>query len=280
MQIPFSKMHGLGNDFMVIDLVTNKLQLQAEQIRHLADRRFGIGFDQLLLIMPPSQKDVDFDYRIYNSDGNEVEHCGNGARCFALFVRDKGLSDRNPLRVKTVNNILVLERHADDQVTVNMGSPRFEPKEIPLQHAKREQEYARSIKLNGQSTVVHFAALSMGNPHAVLQVEDVDFAPVREIGTALGSHEDFPQGVNVGFMQIVNSGHIKLRVYERGAGETLACGTGACAAVVAGCASGLLGDTVLVNLRGGDLTVSWKGGNSPVMMTGPATTVYEGTIEL
>lgn len=280
MQIPFTKMHGLGNDFMVIDLVHHSLKLDKQLVSRLADRNFGVGFDQLLLVLPPSTPDVDFDYRIYNADGNEVEHCGNGARCFAIYVRDKGLSDKNPVRVRTLNQVLVLQRNADDTVTVDMGPPRFEPTDIPLRNPRREALYSRSVTMDGRSVPVEFAALSMGNPHAVIRVEEVESAPVKAMGTALGGHPDFPQGVNVGFMQIVDRTHIKLRVYERGAGETLACGTGACAAMVAGCAAGHLGDTVRVSLRGGELTVNWRGGESPVLMSGPATTVYEGIIQL
>ncbi|MEX2130290.1 MAG: diaminopimelate epimerase [Pseudohongiellaceae bacterium] len=280
MQLPFTKMHGLGNDFMVIDLVNHKASLGPDLIRQLADRHFGIGFDQLLLIMPPTSSDVDFDYRIYNADGNEVEHCGNGARCFALYVRDKGLSRKNPLTVGTINNKLELKIEPDNSVIVDMGVPRFALEQIPFRSNEQATVHKRMISLASGSLQVEFVALSMGNPHAVLLVEDVDNADVVEIGTALGSHPDFPQGVNVGFMQIIDAGHVKLRVYERGAGETLACGTGACAAMVAGCVLGRLNDTVQISLRGGELTVKWPGKNSPVLMRGPATTVFEGMIQI
>jgi len=280
MLIPFTKMQGLGNDFMVLDLVTNDLSLSSDQIRHLADRHFGVGFDQLLQIEPASSPDVDFDYRIFNADGNEVEHCGNGARCFAIFVQQRGLTDKNPIKVKTISGILALETNADGQVTVNMGAPRFDPVEIPFNSNEKALAYSRTLVDNNEDIDIEFAALSMGNPHAVLFVEDVDSAEVERIGKLLGNHPDFTEGVNVGFMQIIDRNTIKLRVYERGAGETLACGTGACAAVVAGCARGLLDDTVLTRLTGGELTINWQPNGSPVLMTGPARNVFEGSIEV
>jgi diaminopimelate epimerase len=280
MIVPFTKMHGLGNDVVILDLVNNPMFVTPEQIRYMADRHFGIGFDQLLQIEPPSSKDVDFDYRIFNADGNEVEHCGNGARCFAIFVRDKGLSKKNPLRVKTVNGVLELHIDREDQVTVNMGTPRFLPEQIPFQAERQAQIYTRSIVVNGIASNIEFSALSMGNPHAVIIVEEVENAPLEDVGTALGLHPDFSQGVNVSFMEIVNRDQVKLRVLERGVGETLACGTGACAAMVAGCTLGLLDDTVSIWMRGGKLTVSWKKGDSPVLMRGPAITVFEGKIQL
>jgi len=280
MLVPFTKMQGLGNDFLVLDLVTNQVQLTTDQIRQLADRHFGIGFDQLLQIESPSSTDVDFDYRIFNADGREVEHCGNGARCFARFVHDHGLSDLNPIRVKTVSRILELELHPDGQVTVDMGRPIFNPADIPLRATEPASTYRRTLEIAGSTLDVEFSALSMGNPHAVLIVDDVESAPVAEIGTALGSHPDFPAGVNVGFMEIKNRKQVKLRVFERGVGETLACGTGACAAVVAGRARDLLDSSVVLTLRGGDLAVSWPTDDSPVLMTGPATTVFEGRIEI
>lgn len=280
MKIPFTKMHGLGNDFMVIDLTSGEIELSVEQIKRLSHRQFGIGFDQLLQIKSPSSPDIDFDYRIYNADGVEVEHCGNGARCFAKFVYDNGLSDKNPLTVKTVNRLLLLHTNKNGEVTVDMGSPDFEPANIPFKTDQEAQLYTLSIELAGISKDIDFVALSMGNPHAVISVEDLANTAVKDIGEAVGNHPSFPEGVNVGFMQILNHNEINLRVYERGAGETLACGTGACAAVVAGRLREQIGDYVKVNLTGGQLMVSWQQSESPVLITGPATTVYEGTIEI
>ncbi len=280
MQIPFTKMHGLGNDFVVMDLTSIDVNLSADQIRKLSHRQFGIGFDQLLQIRPASAPEVDFDYRIYNADGDEVEHCGNGARCFARFVYEKGLSDKNPLRVKTVNRVLVLHSNEDGEVTVDMGAPEFAPPTIPFNSTSEQVLYARKVDVAGGSREVEFVALSMGNPHAVISVEDLANTAVKDIGEAVGNHPDFPQGINVGFMEILSRNEINLRVYERGAGETLACGTGACAAVVAGCRLEQLDDNVKVNLTGGQLRVSWQKDTSPVLMTGPATTVYEGAIEI
>ncbi len=280
MKIPFTKMHGLGNDFMVIDLTSGEIELSVEQIKRLSHRQFGIGFDQLLQIKSPSSPDIDFDYRIYNADGVEVEHCGNGARCFAKFVYDNGLSDKNPLTVKTVNRLLLLHTNKNGEVTVDMGSPDFEPANIPFKTDQEAQLYTLSIELAGIYKDIDFVALSMGNPHAVISVEDLANTAVKDIGEAVGNHPSFPEGVNVGFMQILNHNEINLRVYERGAGETLACGTGACAAVVAGRLREQIGDNVKVNLTGGQLMVSWQQSESPVLITGPATTVYEGTIEI
>ena len=280
MLIPFTKMQGLGNDFMVLDLVSNNISLSNDQVRQLADRHFGVGFDQLLQIEPPSSPDVDFDYRIFNADGNEVEHCGNGARCFAVFVQQTGLTHKNPIRVKTINGVLELDINADGQVTVNMGAPLFEPVKIPFNCSEKALTYSRTLIQNNEEIGIEFAAVSMGNPHAVVLVEDVDNAEVERVGKLLGSHPDFPEGVNVGFMQVVDRKTIKLRVFERGVGETLACGTGACAAVVAGCARGLLDDTVLTQLKGGELIISWGQNSSPVLMTGPASSVFEGSIEV
>lgn len=280
MQIPFTKMHGLGNDFIVLDLVSNFVTLTPEQIRSLSDRRFGIGFDQLLQVEPPNEAEIDFNYRIFNMNGEEVEHCGNGARCFARFVKDKGLSDKNPLVVKTLNRILTLELAENGEVTVDMDRPVFSPLSIPFNNAEQSSVYTRTLIINGVEQDIEFTALSMGNPHAVIIVENLDNTAVKDIGEALGKHTDFPEGVNVGFVQIESKNEINLRVFERGAGETLACGTGACAAVAAGCLRGLLGDTVKVNLLGGQLTINWQQGYSPVLMTGPVKTVYEGTIEL
>ena len=280
MQIPFTKMHGLGNDFIVLDLVSNFVTLTPEQIRSLSDRRFGIGFDQLLQVEPPNEAEIDFNYRIFNMNGEEVEHCGNGARCIARFVKDKGLSDKNPLVVKTLNRILTLELAENGEVTVDMDRPEFSPLSIPFNNVEQRSVYTRTLIINGVEQDIEFTALSMGNPHAVIIVENLDNTAVKDIGEALGKHTDFPEGVNVGFVQIESKNEIKLRVFERGAGETLACGTGACAAAAAGCLRGLLGDTVKVNLLGGQLTINWQQGDSPVLMTGPVKTVYEGTIEL
>jgi diaminopimelate epimerase len=280
MLVQFTKMQGLGNDFMVLDLVTNRLSLTSAQIRQLSDRHFGIGFDQLLQIEPPSSPDVDFDYRIFNADGEEVEHCGNGARCFARFVHDQGLSDRNPIRVKTVSRTLELEIQSDGQVTVDMGRPIFNPADIPFRAAEQASTYRRQLQIGGVTHEVEFSALSMGNPHAVLIVDDIESAPVAEVGKVLGSHPDFPEGVNVGFMEINNRQQVKLRVFERGVGETLACGTGACAAVAAGRDRGLLDTAVVLALRGGNLSVSWQSDAGPMLMTGPAVTVFEGRVEI
>jgi diaminopimelate epimerase len=280
MQIPFTKMHGLGNDFIVIDGVSQSIQLDAAQIKQLGDRRFGIGFDQLLLVEPASEENIDFSYRIFNVDGSEVEHCGNGARCFARFVHDKGLSDKNPLLVQTVNRTLRLDVDAEGNVSVDMGEPEFAPEQIPLLAPQQADIYQRTVQVAGEEMTISFSALSMGNPHAVIEVEDLAATAVKDIGEALGAHPDFPEGVNVGFMQVLNSGEIKLRVFERGTGETLACGTGACAAVVAGQTRGLLDEEVSVRLAGGYLRIHWQGQGSSVLMTGPATTVYQGSVEI
>lgn len=280
MRIPFTKMHGLGNDFLVLDRVTHDVSLSADQIRQLADRHFGVGFDQLLQVEPPSAPEVDFDYRIFNADGQEVEHCGNGARCFAAFVRAHGLSDRNPVTVRTLAGDLVLTTEADGTVTVAMGVPRTQPDEIPLRADAEALTYQRTVTVGGRPLTLEFAAVSMGNPHAVVRVDDVATTAVAELGAALQAHADFPVGVNVGFMEVVDRQRIRLRVFERGVGETLACGTGACAAVVAGCRWGILDATVQVSLTGGELTLHWQGAGHPVMMRGPAVTVFEGTLDL
>lgn len=280
MLVPFTKMHGLGNDFVVLDLVSNHFTLTPEHVRYLADRHFGVGCDQVLVIEPPSDPSVDFNYRIFNIDGEEVEHCGNGARCFATYVHDKGLTTKNPVLVRTVNRVLELAIDSDGMVSVDMGRPEFEPAMIPFVSDNTATQYERRVTVNGKELTLQFSALSMGNPHAVLIVEDLDNSAVTDIGRALGSHPDFPAGVNVGFMQIVSPDEIRLRVYERGSGETQACGTGACAAVVTGCLLGRLNGTVKVNLRGGQLRIDWQQGDAPVIMTGPTTTVFEGTIEL
>lgn len=276
MTLKFTKMHGLGNDFVVIDAINQKVDLSAEQVRALADRHFGIGCDQLLLVESASSPDTDFRYRIFNADGGEVGQCGNGARCFMQFVHEQGLTDSERITVETAGGTLELVRAADGQVTVNMGIPRLEPADIPFDAPARATHYG----LDTGSATVEIAAVSMGNPHAVVRVDDIDAAPVAELGPLIERHPRFPQRVNAGFMQIMDAGTIRVRVYERGAGETLACGSGACAAVVAGRVWGQLNDTVKVILNGGELMVSWADQGAPVMMTGPATTVYQGQIDL
>ena len=280
MDIHFTKMHGLGNDFIVLNNLDNEYSLSTEQISLLGNRHFGIGFDQLLVIESAAEADIDFSYRIFNIDGQEAEHCGNGARCFAKYVTDKGLTDKDSIVVKTVNRLLTLTISDNGQVRVDMEAPVFEPSDIPFVTSSDAVVHSRQLIVSGNSVSVDFCPLSMGNPHAVIRVEDLSKTAVKEIGAALGAHPDFPEGCNVGFMQLIDRKSIELRVYERGAGETLACGTGACAAVVAGCLQGLLDDTVRVKLRGGELIIQWLGIGSPVFMTGPATTVYEGTIQI
>lgn len=276
MQLRFTKMHGLGNDFVVIDLVTQRFVLKDHHIRKLTDRRFGVGCDQLLLVEIPENPEVDFRYRIYNNDGSEVEQCGNGARCFAKFVHDKRLTGKKSIKVETQSGIIELQVTRNQQVRVNMGEPILEPAQIPFAAEQRQLEYTVEVDGIGH----RLSALSMGNPHGVLLVEQTDAAPVETLGAALESHPDFPQRANIGFMEVLDRQNIKLRVYERGAGETLACGTGACAAVVSGILRNLLDAKVSVKLPGGKLTIDWQGQGHPVMMTGPATTVFEGTIHL
>jgi diaminopimelate epimerase len=275
MRLSFTKMHGLGNDFVVIDGFSRAVSLGPQQVRRIADRRFGVGCDQLLLVEPPAAG-ADFRYRIFNADGGEVEQCGNGARCFARFVRDKGLTAKDEIAVETLGGTIYPRIEPDGQVTVNMGVPRFEPAEIPFAAPARQTVY--DLDVNGEA--VQVSVLSMGNPHAVQAVADVDAAPVLVQGPLIEGHPRFPRRVNAGFMQVVDRSHIRLRVYERGAGETLACGTGACAAVVAGRQREWLDDTVDVALPGGTLRVAWAGEGQPVWMTGPATTVFEGTLDL
>ncbi len=276
MLLRFSKMHGLGNDFVVLDLITQRFNLQPQHIRQLADRNFGIGCDQLLVVEIPTQPDVDFRYRIYNGDGNEVEQCGNGARCFAKFVRDKKLTGKSKIRVATHTGIIELSMTKDRQVRVNMGKPELAPANIPFNAPRRADSY--SLEVDGQDYEI--GAVSMGNPHSVMAVDNVETAPVETLGPAIETHPDFPQQVNAGFMQVVSRKEINLRVYERGAGETLACGSGACAAVVSGQLRDLLDQRVVVNLRGGALAIEWRGEGHPVMMTGPATTVFEGQVAI
>ena len=269
-------MHGLGNDFIVIDAINQSVSLTAEQVRLLADRHFGIGCDQLLLIEAATSREADFRYRIYNADGGEVGQCGNGARCFMRFVYEQGLSAKTELQVETAGGPLHLIREEDGLITVNMGVPRLQPGEIPFDAPAFSVRY----RLQVADTELEIAAISMGNPHAVLLVDDINSAPLAELGPAIEHHPRFPERVNAGFMQIVDRKIIRVRVYERGAGETLACGSGACAAVVAGRLWEQLDACVKVFLNGGELMVSWQGEGEPVMMTGPATTVYQGHIEL
>lgn len=276
MLVKFTKMHGLGNDFVVIDAVTQAVNLTPEQARKLGDRRFGVGCDQILVVEPPTRPDVDFRYRIFNQDGSEVEQCGNGARCFAKFVRDRRLTGKSTLRVETASGIIELRVRRDNQIEVNMGIPVLEPAQIPFTAGARANSYP--IEANGEQLMI--GAVSMGNPHAVLQVADIDNAPVATLGPILENHPSFPQRVNAGFMQVVSANEINLRVYERGAGETLACGTGACAAVVAGGLQDLLDSSVTVNLPGGSLKIDWPGEGQSVIMTGPATTVFHGRIKI
>ncbi len=276
MRLRFAKMHGLGNDFVVFDGVRQAVELTSEQVRFLADRRFGVGCDQVLLVEPPNRPDADFRYRIFNADGSEVQQCGNGARCFARFVRDEGLTDAHEIPVETASGLIVLYVQDDGRVRVNMGVPRFEPAALPMIAEQERDRYA--LAAAGQTVAV--GAVSMGNPHAVVEVADLDAAPVATLGPALESHEVFPERVNVGFMQVLNPRAVRLRVYERGAGETLACGTGACAAVAVGRRWGILESSVDVELPGGRLRIEWEGEGQPLWMTGPAQRVFDGEIEL
>jgi diaminopimelate epimerase len=276
MQIQFSKMHGLGNDFVVIDNVTQNVFFSKEKIQQLSDRNFGIGFDQLLMVEPPYDPDQDFHYRIFNADGSEVSQCGNGARCFARFVKMKGLTNRNKIVVSTKAGRIVLYLEKDGQVTVNMGVPEFEPSLVPIKAQKREKTYI----LRAQEQTFFCGAVSMGNPHCVLLVDDVETADVETMGPLLEKHERFSEGANVGFMQIINHSHIKLRVFERGVGETLACGSGACAAVAVGQLQNRLSKDVRVDLRGGSLKIRWQGGDNVLKMTGAAEHVFDGYINL
>ncbi len=284
MRLPFTKMHGAGNDFIVLDGTAAPITLTRTQVQRLGDRRFGVGADQILVVERTDTPGVDFRYRIYNGfSGDEVEHCGNGARCFVRYVREHGLTDKTTVRVETVNNQLELHWRPDGRVTVIMGAPRFEPAVLPFDPdgllPRREQGLAL-WPLDAAGLTVEVALVSMGNPHAVLRVDDVRAAPVATLGPAIEGHPRFARRVNAGFMQVLSRSEIALRVHERGAGETLACGTGACAAVVAGVGLGWLDAQVDVQMRGGTLTIEWPGGDAAVRMTGPAETVYEGAIEL
>ena len=276
MDIKFTKMHGLGNDFVVIDAINQDISLDAKQVQFLADRHFGIGCDQLLLVEKSNSKDADFRYRIFNNDGGEVEQCGNGARCFAKFVQDEGLTDKTVIPVITSNGLIVLRLNPNGDVTVDMGSPILTPKDIPFQAQQTQSTY--DLVIDGEK--ITFSAISMGNPHAVILVDDVTDTEVERLGKALQANEHFPNSVNVGFMQVISSSQVKLRVYERGVGETQACGSGACAAVVAGRLQGLLEDTVETQLLGGNMSIHWAGDQNPVMMTGSASTVFKGIITL
>lgn len=270
--LSFTKMHGLGNDFIVVDNRLGDLSFSADRVQSLADRKLGVGFDQMLIVEAPSVANVEFDYRIYNADGGEVEHCGNGARCFARYVREKGMTQSDRIRVNTQGGIIELRVREDEQVTVDMGVPTFIPAEIPLNAPTQEPVY--SVKI--EDDLVEFGAVGIGNPHAVIQVNDVDTAPVEKWGPILERHEIFPNRVNVGFMQIIDRQHIRLRVFERGVGETNACGTGACAAVAVGRQKKLLDKNVIVTLSGGDLSLFWADLHANIEMTGPCTKVFEG----
>ncbi len=276
MKLFFTKMQGAGNDFVVIDATRQRFEPTAGLLERLTDRRFGVGCDQVLVIDPPSAADVDFDYRIFNADGSEVGQCGNGTRALARYVADNGLSDKTRLRVRTRTAVMALQRLDDGRVRVDMGAPRFAPVDIPLSMAAQADRYR--LDLADQS--VEFGAVSFGNPHAVLLVTEIDAAPVASLGRAIQARPEFQQGVNVGFLQIVDRRHARLRVYERGAGETLACGSGACAAMAVGRRRGLLDAEVAIGMRGGELLLEWSGvDGEPVWMTGPATTVFKGEIE-
>ena len=304
MKIKFTKMQGAGNDFVVLDETRGRLNLSVAQYQFLANRHFGVGADQILSVRaaPEGSQDIDFSYAIHNNDGSEVEHCGNGARCFVRFVRDQGLTTKDVIKVQTMNRLIELRATADGQVTVNMGAPQFEASSLPFEPAglavlQKGMAQVFSLSLdknmplagvnidylainNIANSIVNVTIVSMGNPHAVQLVDDVDTADVEKIGPLVSKHPRFARGVNAGFMQIVNRGQVKLRVFERGAGETLACGTGACAAVVAGIHQGLLDSSVQVATRGGLLQIDWSGGDAPVMMTGLATKVFESEIEI
>jgi len=276
MALKFTKMHGAGNDFVVIDGVRQQVALSPENIRFIADRNFGVGCDQLLLVEKAQHKGADFRYRIFNADGGEVEQCGNGARCFVRFVHDQKLTHKREIIVETKSGLISPRLEEDGRVTVNMGAPIFEPERIPF--VSDSLEVTQPLQVG--DTTVQITAVSMGNPHAVQVVADVETAPVAALGPLIEHHPRFPKRVNAGFMQVLDRAHIKLRVFERGAGETLSCGTGACAAVVAGIQRGLLDATVHVATRGGTLSITWQGADSPVSMTGPAISVFDGEINL
>ena len=276
MLMKFTKMHGLGNDFVVIDAVTQNVRVTGSMVRRLANRTLGIGCDQVLVIEPPTEEDIDFNYRIFNQDGGEVEQCGNGARCLARYVYDRQLTGKNPILVKTKNRVMTMHLEANKLVRVDMGIPQLDPAQIPFQAEGPAARY--DIDVAGETYQV--AAVSMGNPHTLLQVDDVDTAPVETLGPALECHSRFPNRVNVGFMQIVDRNTIKLRVFERGVGETQACGSGACAAAVAAIQQELVDSSVTFQLSGGDLNIQWQGENKPLLMTGPAVSVFHGRVRI
>ncbi|NOY66599.1 MAG: diaminopimelate epimerase [Gammaproteobacteria bacterium] len=276
MLINFTKMHGLGNDFVVINAINQDISLDTEQYRFIADRHTGIGCDQILLVNQSAIDGVDFQYRIFNADGGEVEQCGNGARCFARFVVDNNLTDKQTISVETQSGLIELNVESDGNIKVDMGSPELDPLKVPFIADNQADEYEIALGEN----IIKMGVVSMGNPHAVIKVDSTDSADVLNLGPVLENHDRFPHRVNVGFMQIINRGTINLRVWERGVGETRACGTGACAAVVYGISQGWLEPRVIVNLQGGQLVIQWNGDNHSVMMTGPATSVFEGTIQL
>ncbi len=283
MTFKFTKMHGAGNDFVVIDAISQPFGFTPEQLRQIADRRFGIGADQILVVERPSRTDVDFRYRIFNADGGEVEQCGNGARAFVKFVVDKGLTEKRQIRVETMSGVIAPRLEDDGRITVDMGAPVFDLARVPfdssgLQGRQVGDATLWPLQLNSETSDV--VVLSMGNPHAVQRVDDVESAPVLRDGPLIENHPRFPRRVNAGFMQVIDRQHIRLRVFERGAGETLACGTGACAAVVAGILLGQLDSPVAVSTRGGELSIAWAGGDSPVLLTGPAVSVFEGSCEI
>ena len=279
MKLRFTKMQGAGNDFVVLDGVSDRVEMTPQRARRIADRHFGVGCDQILLVERSQRADADFRYRIWNADGGEVEQCGNGARCFVQFVHDRGLTKKSEIRVETLSGVIAPRLEPDGQVTVDMGAPVFEPELVPFD-AKGLTQTGTRWPLEVAGRVVPVAVLSMGNPHAVQTVADVEIAPVAAEGPLIEHHPRFPRRTNAGYMQVVDRSSVRLRVWERGAGETLACGTGACAAVVTGIREGLLGDTVNVATRGGTLTIRWRGVDNPVLMTGPAVTVFEGEIEI
>ena len=283
MTLRFTKMHGAGNDFVVIDAINQTVNLTSDQWRDIANRRFGIGADQILIVEKPTLPGVDFRYRIFNADGGEVEQCGNGARAFVKFVVEKGLTEHREIRVETMSGVIRPRLEDDGRISVDMGAPIFDPERVPFDPAglpSKQQSAATLWNIFLGAAARDFVVLSMGNPHAVQLVDDVDTAPVSEEGPLIENHACFPRRVNAGFMQVVDRQHIRLRVFERGAGETLACGTGACAAVVAGIQLGLLDSPVAVATRGGALSIAWDGGQSSVTLTGPAVSVFEGTIDI
>ena len=276
MQTRFTKMHGLGNDFVVLDAVRQSIRLTTDIIKRIADRNLGIGCDQVLVIEPPTDRNIDFNYRIFNCDGSEVEQCGNGARCIGRYIKDQQLSGKKTLRIKTKNRVMEITTTTKNMITANMGEPSFIPADIPFDSEQQNDLY--SIDINNSSLKI--AALSVGNPHAVLQVDNIDQADVETIGTLIQKHSLFPESVNVGFMQIIDRQNLALRVYERGVGETQACGSGACAAAVAAIKQGLVDKTIEIKLLGGKLTIEWQGEGQPILMTGPAETVFHGKIKL